>query len=145
MHLRDRTQDTRPLLTTQVSPPLTTPRKGAQWDNSCFHCSRHPSGQSAAAFSTVHTEEHPKRQSRVNCPSLGGGPSLEGDKSKKFPVRGEFSKCTGKARGPGSPSRLPAVLLYHFLCSCPMGGTSPAKGCVSACLNTALKPFSGTL
>lgn len=105
-----------------------------------------PCGQSTAVLAKADTEEHPRRQSQVNCPSLGGSPSLAGEKKKPIPATGEFGKSTGEARGQGFPSRFPpAALLYHFLCRCPMGGTSLAKGCVGACLNTVLKPFPGTL
>lgn len=81
----------------------------------------------------------------MNCPSLGAIPLWKGKrKFKKFLIKGKFTNAQVKPEGKLSQST-PRVLLYHFLCRCPMGGTSVAKGCVSACLNTALKPFSGTL
>lgn len=143
VHLRDRIHSAFAHYSPHVPPPLATPRKAHGGTPAASIAPTTPrDSQLLSLLPHARTEEHPKRQSRVNCPSLGAIPLWE-MKIKGIPYQRRIHKCTGEARGEGFPSRLP-VLLYHFLCRCPMEGTSVAKGCVSACLNTALRPFSGT-
>lgn len=112
MHLRDKTHGA--LVT--MSPLLTILRKA---HSGTLAVSLVPWGQSTAVLSKAYTEEHPRRQSQVHCPSLGGSPSLAGEKKSQMNSLSQenSAKAQGKPEGKAFSADSPLQRCFTIFCA----------------------------